>query len=131
MSRQTDDLPAIPGFAPVKTDDALETAHSPSVGTATTVPAGVPASLDMDSTLRSMILGEIESQNVLPLVYIDLRERLPGVSDANPELREVQSQLGIVARKSTELRQHIRGVQSDLEALRRENEVTTIAQHLR
>ena len=57
MSRQTDDFPAIPGFAPVRTGDALETADSPSVGTAATVPADVLASLDMDDTRRSMILG--------------------------------------------------------------------------
>ena len=123
MSRQTDDFPAIPGFAPVHNGDALETADSPSVGTAATVPDDVLESLDMDDMLRSMILGEIESQNVLPLVYADLRGRLYGVSDANIELREVRSRLGIVALESTELRQHIRSVQSDLEALRRENEV--------
>ena len=122
MPREVEDFPMIPGFAPMRLDDALETAESPSVGTAVTVPAGVLASLDMDDTLRSMILGDIESQNVLPLVYADLRGPLSGVLETNTELQEIRSQLGNVAMEHSELRQHIRSVQSKMEALRREKE---------
>ena len=87
MPREAEDFPTIPGFAPVRSDDAPETAESPSVGTSVTVPADVLASLDMDDTLRSMILGDIESQNVLPLVYAELRGRLSGVLETNTELQ--------------------------------------------
>ena len=110
MSRQTDDFPTIPSFAPVHTGDALETADSPSVGTTANVPIEVLTSVDKDGTLHSMIIGIIESQNFLLLVYADLRGRLSCVSDANSELREVRSRFGIVALESTELRQHIHSV---------------------
>lgn len=68
-------------------DDAPETAEYPTVGTAATVPVDVLASLDRDNTLRSMILGDIELQNELPLVYDDLRERLSGILETNIELQ--------------------------------------------
>ena len=122
MPREAEDFPTIPGFAPMRSDDAPETAESPSVGTAATAPADVLARLDMDDTLRSMILGDIQSQNVLPLVYADLRGRLSGVVETNTELQEIRSRLGNVALEHSELRQHIRSVQNEMEAIRRENE---------
>ena len=106
----------------MRSDDAPKTAESPSVGTPATVPSDVLASLDMDDMLRSMILGDIESQNVLPLVYADLRGRLSGALEKNTELQEIRSRLGNVALEHSEIRQHIRSVQSEMEALRRENE---------
>ena len=93
MPREAEDFPTIPGFVPIRSGDALETAESPSVGTAATVPADVLASLDRDDTLCFMILGDIESQNVLPLVYADLRGRLSSVLETITELQEIRSHL--------------------------------------
>ena len=59
MPQASEDFPSIPGFVPVRSDDALETADSRSVGTAATVPKDVFASLDMDETLCSKLLGMI------------------------------------------------------------------------
>ena len=98
----------------MRSDDALETAESLSVGTAATMPADVLESLDMDDTLRSMILGDIESQNVLPLVYADLRGRLSSVLETNTELQEIRSRLGNVALEHSDIRQHIRSVQREM-----------------
>ena len=122
MPQKAEVFPPIPGFVPIRSGDALETGESPIVGTAATVPADVLASLYMEDTLRSMILGDIESQNVLTLVYADLRGRLSGVLETNTELREIRSRLGNVALEHSELRQYIRSVQSEMEALRREND---------
>ena len=122
MPREAKDFPTIPGFVPMRSGDAFKTAESPSVGTAATVPDDVLANRFMDDMLRSMILGDIESQNVLPLVYADLCGRLSGVFETNKELQEIRSRLGNVALEHYELRQHIRSIQSKMEALRREND---------
>ena len=122
MPREAEEFPTITGFLPIRSEDALETAESPSVGTAATVPTDVLARLDMDDTLHSIILGDIESQNVLALVFADLRGRLSGVLETNTELQEIRSRLGNVTLEHSELRQHIRSVQSEIEALRREND---------
>ena len=123
MPQASEDFPSIPGFVPVRSDDALETADSPSVDTAATVPEDVIASLDMDYTLRFMLLGTIESQHFLPLVYADLRGRLSGITNSNRELQEIRTRLGNVALEHSELRQHIRRGESEVTTLRNENRV--------
>ena len=123
MPQAFEDFPSIPEFIPVLSDDALETADTPSVGTAATVPEDVIASLDMDDTLRSIVLGTIESQHVLPLVYADLRGRLSGITNSNRELQEIRTRLGNVAMEHSELCQHIRKVESEVATLRNENRV--------
>ena len=59
MPQASEDFPSIPGFVPLRSYDALETADSPSVGTAVTGPEDVIASLDMEDTLRSMLFDMI------------------------------------------------------------------------
>ena len=73
------------------------------------------------STLRSMLLGTIESQHVLPLVYADLRGRLSGITNSNRELQEIRTRLGNVALEHSELRQHIRRVENEVTTLPNEN----------
>ena len=123
MLKASEYFPSIPGFVPVRSDDALETADSPSVGTAATVTEDVIASLDMDDKLRSMLLGAIGSQHVLPLVYADLRGRLSGIKNSNRELQEIRTRLGNAALEHSELRQHIRRFESEVTTLRNENRV--------
>ena len=123
MPQASEDFPSIPGFVPVRSDDALETADSPSVGTAATVLEDVIASLDMEDTLRSMLLGKIESQHVLPLFYADLRGRLFGITNSNSELQEIRTRLGNVALEHFELHQHIRRVESKVTTLLSKNRV--------
>ena len=126
MPQTSECFPSILGFVPVRSDDAPETADSPSVGTAATVPDDLIASLDMDETLRSMLLGTTESQHVLPLVYEDLRRRLSGLTNSNRGLQEIPIRLGNVAFEHSELRQHIRRVESEFKTLR--NEIRVLPQ---
>ena len=107
MPQASEDFPSIPGFVPFRSDDALETADSTSVGTAATAPEDVIASIDMDDTLRSMLLGTMGSQHVLPLVYANLSGRLSGITNLDRELQEIRTRLGNVALEHFELRQHI------------------------
>ena len=54
------------------------------------------------------------------MVYTDLRGRLSGVKNSNCELQEIGTRLGNVASKHSELRQHIRRVESEVKTLRNE-----------
>ena len=123
MPQASEDFPSIPGFVPVRLDDGLETADSPSVGTAAKVPEDVIASLDMENTLRSMLLVTIELQHVLPRVYADLCGRLSGITNSNRELQEIRTRLCNGALEHFELHQHIQHVESEVTTLRNESRV--------
>ena len=97
MLQTSEDFPSIFGLIPVCSDDAPETADFPNVGTAGTVPEDVIASIGMDGTLRSMLLGTIDWHHVLPLFYADLRGRLSGITNSNRKLQEIRTRLGNVA----------------------------------
>ena len=77
----------------------------------------------MDDTLLSMLVGTIEPQHVLRLVYADLLGRLSGITNSNRKLQKIRTRLGNVALEHSELRQHIRRFESGMTTLRNENPV--------
>ena len=93
------------------------------MSTAATVLEDVFASLDMDDTLRSMPLGTIKSQHVLLLVNADLHGRLSGITNSNCELQEIRTRFSNVDLEHSELRQHIRRLESEVRKLRNETRV--------
>ena len=105
--------------------EALETASNSHGNTSTCAPVDTLASFEIRDDLRAMLEGTMESPDVLPLMYLDFRERLNSLASGVPDRSELESRLKSTQENPTgnqdlllSVRTEIGEVRASLEALR-------------